>query len=55
MPELDLLNNPIVALSIGAFGALLLIGLVRKARILFMLGVLGITLTIGLIVVKMGL
>ena len=46
MPELDLLNNPIVALSIG---------LVRKARMLFVLGVLGITLTIGLFVVKMDL
>jgi hypothetical protein len=54
MADPDILSNPGAALAIGAFVALMLIGLFRKARKLFIISVLGITITVGLFVVKMG-
>jgi hypothetical protein len=54
MPETDILSNPGVSLSIGVFSALTLIALFRKARKLFIFGVFGLVLTIGLFVVKTG-
>ena len=54
MAELDILSNPGAALAIGAFTALILIGLFRKARKLIIISVLGITITVGFFVVKMG-
>ena len=47
MADLDILSNPGAALAIGAFAALILIGLFRKARKLIIISVLGITITVG--------
>jgi hypothetical protein len=52
MPETDILSSPAVSLLIGAFGALMLIALFRKARKLFVVSVMGLTLTIGLFILK---
>ncbi len=54
MPETDILSSPAVSLLIGAFGALMLIALFRKARRLFVVSVMGLTLTIGLFILKAG-
>ena len=54
MADPDILSNPAAALAIGAFAALLLIGLFRKARKLLVISVLGITIAIGLFIAKMG-
>gem|GEM_PF-352799 len=54
MPNADILSNPGVSLAIGAFGALMLIALFRKARTMFVLSVFGLTVTVGIFVVKMG-
>jgi hypothetical protein len=50
MPDIDILSSPWASLTIGAFGALMLIALFRKARKLFIFGVLGLILTIGVFV-----
>jgi len=47
MPDADILSNPGVSLATGAFGALMLIALFRRARKLFVISVLGLTITIG--------
>ena len=52
MPETDFLSSPAVSLLIGAFGALILISLLRKARKLFFVSVTGLTLTIGLFILE---
>ncbi len=52
MPESDILSSPVVSLLIGAFGALMLISLFRKARKLLVVSVIGLTLTIGLFILK---
>ncbi len=54
MPEIDILSSPAASLAIGAFSALMLIALFRKARKLFIFGVLGLVLTIGLFIGKAG-
>ena len=54
MADSDILSNPGAALAIGAFAALILIGLFRRARKLFIISVLGITITVGFFIVKMG-
>ncbi len=50
MPEIDILSSPVASLAIGAFGALILIALFRKARKLFIFGVLGLMITIGVFI-----
>jgi hypothetical protein len=50
MPEIDILSSPGASIAIGAFGALMLIALFRKARKLFILGLLGIIFTIGVFI-----
>lgn len=50
MPEIDVLSSPGASIAIGAFGALMLIALFRKARKLFILGLLGIIFTIGVFI-----
>ena len=54
MADSDILSNPVAALAIGASAALILIGLFRRARKLFIISVLGITITVGFFIVKMG-
>lgn len=54
MPEADILSSPLVSLLIGAFGALMLIALFRKARKLFIISVMGLAVTIGLFLLKAG-
>lgn len=54
MPDIDILSSPAASVAIGAFGALMLIALFRKARKLFVVGTLGLTLTIGLFILKAG-
>ncbi len=54
MPELDILSSPWASIAIGAFGALMLAALFRKARKLFIFGVLGLILTIGVFLGKTG-
>lgn len=54
MPDADILSNPGVSLLVGAFGALIVIALFRKARKMFLIGVIGLSLTIGLFIAKVG-
>lgn len=54
MPEIDILGSPVASIAIGAFGALMLIALFRKARRLFIMGMLGLIITIGVFVWKTG-
>ncbi len=53
MPDADLLSNPGFSIAIGAFGALMLIALFRKARKLLIIGVLGVTITVGIFLAKL--
>jgi hypothetical protein len=50
MPEIDILSSPVASLAMGAFGALMLIALFRKASKLFIFGVLGLMITIGVFI-----
>ena len=50
IPDLSLLDHPGVALLIGAFGATLVIGLVKRTYRLTAIGVIGLTVTIGVLV-----
>ncbi len=50
IPDLSLLDHPGAALLIGAFGATLLIGLVKRIYRLATIGVMGLTITIGVLV-----
>jgi len=48
--DFALLDHPGSAVLIGAFAALILLGLVRRFKKIFAFGVLGLTITIGMLV-----
>jgi hypothetical protein len=50
IPDLSLLDHPGAALLIGAFGAVVVIGLVKRIYRLAAIGVIGLTITVGVLV-----
>lgn len=50
MPNLSILDNPLAALLVGAFAALILMGLLRRIWRLSLIGVMGLTVTLGLLI-----
>jgi hypothetical protein len=50
IPDVALLDHPIAALLVGAFGALLFMGIVRRVRRMATIGVIGLTITVGVLV-----
>ena len=50
LPDFSILDHPIFAAGVGAFAALVLLGVFRRAKKLMTVGVIGLTVTVGLII-----
>jgi hypothetical protein len=50
LPDFSFLDNPFFAAATGAFAALVLLGLFRRAKKIITIGVIGLTVTVGLII-----
>ncbi|MCF8550594.1 MAG: hypothetical protein K9G05_00750 [Candidatus Nanopelagicales bacterium] len=53
MPNLSILDHPLAALLVGAFAAVILMGLLRRLWRISLVGVIGLTVTLGILIWQM--